>query len=188
MKIKKLFLIYFLTLLTFSSFAQSSNLNDKFLPLKDFLVLKFELFLKENVKNIFAGGGITHIAFQKINYNIIINDKDDILIKIDAIMDKKRYSSKRYYPKLKDCIQIRNKLIVNKFGYSFLKQNFNNLVNTETLSYTINEKILNISSLNNNIRKQVLENTEIKINLIHPKQERSLSCSGKLIDTELSAK
>jgi len=185
MKIKKLLLIYFLTFLTFNSYAQTSNLNNKFVPLKDFLILKFDLFLKENVKNIFQGGGMTHIAYQKINYNTIINDKDEITILIDAIMDKKRYSSKRYYPKLKDCIQVRNKLIANKFGYSFLKQSFNNLVNTETLSYTINENILNISSLNVDLKKKITNGTNIVINVMHPKSEKSIGCEGKLTDTLL---
>ena len=95
MKIKKLLLISFFTFLTFNSFAQTSSLNGKFVPLKDFLILKFDLFLKENIKNIFQGGGMTHIAYQKIKYDITINDKDEITILIDAIMNKKRYSTKR---------------------------------------------------------------------------------------------
>ena len=185
MKIKKLLLISFFTFLTFNSFAQTSSLDDKFVPLKDFLILKFDLFLKENIKNIFQGGGMTHIAYQKIKYDITINDKDEITILIDAIMNKKRYTTKRYYPKLKDCIQVRNKLITNKFGYSFLKQSFNNLVNTETLSSKISENILNISSLNQDLKRKIINETNININLLHPKSEKSISCGGKLTETSL---
>ena len=116
-------------------------------------------------------------------------DKEDIIIiELDAIMNEGRYTSKKYYPKLKDCNQVRNKIVENKYGYSFFSQNFNNLVNSETLSNSISEQVLNISSLDSNIKKQVLENTKIKINVIHPNQKYSLSCGGKLIDTELSAK
>ena len=185
MKIKKLLLISLFAFLTFNSFAQTSSLNGKFVPLKDFLVLKFDLFIKENIKNIFQGGGMTHIAYQKIKYDITINDKDEITILIDAIMNKKRYSTKRYYPKLKDCIQVRNKLITNKFGYSFLKQSFNNLVNTETLSSKISENILNISSLNQDLKRKIINETNININLLHPKSEKSISCDGKLTETLL---
>ncbi len=185
MKIKKLLLISFFTFLTFNSFAQTSSLNGKFVPLKDFLILKFDLFLKENIKNIFQGGGMTHIAYQKIKYDITINDKDEITILIDAIMNKKRYSTKRYYPKLKDCIQVRNKLITNKFGYSFLKQSFNNLVNTETLSSKISENILNVSSLNQDQKRKITNEVNININILHPKSEKSISCDGKLTETLL---
>ncbi len=182
MKIKKLLLISFFTFLTFNSFAQTSSLNGKFVPLKDFLILKFDLFIKENIKNIFQGGGMTHIAYQKIKYDITINDKDEITILIDAIMNKKRYSTKRYYPKLKDCIQVRNKLITNKFGYSFLKQSFNNLVNTETLSSKISENILNVSSLNQDQKRKITNEANININILHPKSEKSISCDGKLTE------
>ena len=185
MKIKKLLLISFFTFLTFNSFAQNSSLNGIFVRIKDFLILKFDLFIKENIKYIFQGGGMTHIAYQKIKYDITINDKDEITILIDAIMNKKRYSTKRYYPKLKDCIQVRNKLITNKFGYSFLKQSFNNLVNTETLSSKISENILNVSSLNQDQKRKIINEANININILHPKSEKSISCDGKIAETLL---
>ena len=128
---------------------------------------------------------MTHIAYQKIKYDITINDKDEITILIDAIMNKKRYSTKRYYPKLKDCIQVRNKVIINKFGYSFLKQSFNNLVNTETLSSKISENILNVSSLNQDQKRKIINEANININILHPKSEKSISCDGKIAETLL---
>ena len=100
-------------------------------------------------------------------------------------MDKKRYSSKRYYPKLRDCVQVRNKLIEDKFGYSFIKQRFNNLVNNETLFNSINQSILNISSLDNELKKEIIDNIEVEINILHPQINRSVSCRGKLTDSLL---
>ena len=100
-------------------------------------------------------------------------------------MDKKRYSSKRYYPKLRDCVQVRNKLIEDKFGYSFIKQRFNNLVNNETLFNSINQSILNISSLDKELKKEIIENIEVEINILHPQLHKSVSCNGKLIDSLL---
>jgi len=66
-----------------------------------------------------------------------------------------------------------------------MKQKFNNLVNSESLSKNLNEKVLNISSLNDALKQKILEKTVVKINVIHPKLEKNISCGGKLIDTEL---
>ena len=35
------------------------------------------------------------------------------------------------------------------------------------------------------IKKLIIENTVIKIEIIHPKNEKNISCSGKLISAEL---
>ena len=43
-------------------------------------------------------------------YRLNIDKMDNIFITVSAVMNEKRYSSKKYYPKLKDCIQIRNKM------------------------------------------------------------------------------
>ena len=73
---------------------------------------------------------------------------------------------------------------MNKYGYSFA-QNFNNLVNEESLANAIDKKILNISYLNNEMKQTLLAKTNIKINILHPRKEKNLSCSGKLLSSEL---
>tara|TARA_B100000674_G_scaffold601_1_gene484 strand:- start:96 stop:668 length:573 start_codon:yes stop_codon:yes gene_type:complete len=185
MKIKKIFLLIFFLLNISNLEAQSRKFDNKFVPLKDFLILKFDLYFKENSQNLFKGGGITHIAYEKLDYEISVNEKEHFFVSINAIMDKKRYSSKRYYPKLRDCVQVRNKLIEDKFGYSFIKQRFNNLVNNETLFNSINQSILNISSLDKELKKEIIENIEVEINILHPQLHKSVSCNGKLIDSLL---
>ncbi len=185
MKIKKIFLVIFFFLKITNLEAQSQKFDNKFVSLKDFLILKFDLYFKENSHNLFRGGGITHVAYEKIDYEININEKEHFFISINAIMDKKRYLSKNYYPKLRDCVQVRNKLIENKFGYSFIKQRFNNLVNNETLFNSINQSILNISSLDDDLKKDIIDNIEVEINILHPKSDGNLSCKGKLIDSLL---
>ena len=177
--------LFFLFLVFTKVKADNLNLQGKFIPLKDFVILKYELFFKENAKNVFQGGGVFGVAYQDIIYDIKIKNDDSIDISINAIMDKERYRSKRYYPKLRDCNQVRNKIFMNKYGYSFLSQSFNNLVNEESLTKEIKNKILNISSLDNEMRNYLLNKTNIKIKVIHPKQEKSLSCSGNLLAAEL---
>ena len=77
---------------------------------------------------------------------------------------------------------------MNKYGYSFLRQRFNNLVNEENLENALNQGIFNISSLDKDTKKRLIENMEININVIHPKSEKSLSCGGKITDSELFIK
>ena len=165
--------------------SEEINLENKYIPLKDFIILKYDLFLKDNIPDIFKGAGIFGVLYQEIKYDVKINQKNIIKLSIQGIMDKKRYNSKRYYPKLSDCNVIRNKVFVKKYGYSFFKQSLNYSVNEENLSNVINDKILNISSLGENLKKLIIENTVIKIEIIHPKNEKSISCSGKLISAEL---
>lgn len=164
---------------------KGSELAKSAVPLKDFLILKFDLFIKDNSKNLFRGGGMTGVAYQNLSYNVKIDKKDNIKISIDAIMSKKRYTSKKYFPKLQDCDQVRNKIFLNKYGYSLIRQSFNNLVNTENLSAEIYKKILNISSLDKDSKKKILSKTSIIISIIHPKSTKNFTCSGKLIDAQL---
>ena len=168
--------------------SKEINLDKKFVSVKDFLILKFDLFFQNNLANVFRGGGMLGVAYQRIDYDIKINDRDEIIIHLNAIMDKSRYSSKKYHPKLKDCNQVRNKILVNKYGYSFWRQTLNYQVNSETLSESLKSEVLNISSLDAKVKKHVLENTKIKINIQHPKNKYSLICQGKLVDDELSLK
>ena len=185
MKIKVFCLIIFL-ISFINVHAKTDSLDTKFIPLKDFIILKFDLFIQKNINNLVTGGGITAVSFQSINYDLKMDKKNNILISIDAVMNKKRYTQKKYYPKMRDCNQVRNKIFVNKYGHSPFKQNFNNLVNKDTLTNKINDNILNISSLNDDLKNKILGKTKIRINVFHPKAERNISCSGNLIDTELN--
>jgi hypothetical protein len=186
MKMKnKFLLILFFNFYFLNLSANTLDLQNKYISLKDFIILKYDIFFKENTKNVFQGGGAFGVLYQNLNYNINIDKNNNINISINAFMHKKRYQSKKYYPKLRDCIQIRNKIFVNKYGYSFFSQKFNNLVDEEVLSNVINNQILNISSLDENVKKKILDITTITINIKHPKKDKSLSCSGNLISSEL---
>ena len=50
---------------------------------------------------IFQGGGITGIAYQKIDYDFRFDTKNNFIISLDALMDRKRYKTKKYFPKTK---------------------------------------------------------------------------------------
>lgn len=181
----KFFIIFFL-LFNFSNLkADINNLDKNYIPLRDFIILKFDLFIERNLINIFRGGGITGVKYQNVNYKAKFKKNNNLIITFEATMDKKRYKSKKYFPKVKDCNQLRNKIFTNKYGYSLFSQKLNNLVNEDIISGSINEKILNITSLNNETKKEILEKTEIKISILHPNNERNIVCYGKISDIEL---
>ena len=84
---------FYLLLFIFINFKLSANeldLKKNFIPLKDFIILKYELFFKENAKNIFQGAGMFGVAYENIDYKIKINDNDETNIFINAIIDKER--------------------------------------------------------------------------------------------------
>ena len=185
MMIKKV--SFFLFLIFFTNVEASKfSLDQNYISLKDFILLKYEMFIQQNLKNIFKGGGVMSVKYQKISYDVKIDKDDNILINIDAEMDKKRYTSKKYFPRSKDCNQIRNKIFTNKYGYSLFSQKLNNLVNENSLSESINEKILNISSLDDAFKSRILDKTKIKIKIFHPNIEKNISCSGKITNPVLS--
>ena len=184
MSFKNVFLIFFIFFFT-NLKADNLNLKKNYIPLKDFIILKFDLLFQKNLRNIYSSSGLM-VAYQNLEQEVKIGEKDNINIIINAYMSKKRYSAKKYFPKLSDCNQVRNKLYVNKFGYSFFMQKKNNNVNSANLFNSISEDILDISILDGETKKNILEKTKVKINVIHPESSKSLSCGGNILDPELA--
>ena len=58
-------------------------------------------------------------------------------------------------------------------------------MNNETLFNSINQSIINISSLDDELKKEIIDYIEVEINILHPQLDRSVSCEGKLIDSLL---
>ena len=69
MKIRAIILILFLFKFNFLN-SNEISLDKQFVSVKDFLILKFDLFFKNNSSNLFEGGGLTGIAYQNLNYKI----------------------------------------------------------------------------------------------------------------------
>ena len=187
MKIKKIFFfIAFITLFSqHNSISKIVELDKKFIPLKDFIVLKFDLFLKDNIQSVFSGAGIFSVAYQEIKYDVKVRKDNVIEISLKGIMDKKRYKSKRYYPKLSDCNVVRNKIFAKKYGYSFFKQKLNYSVNEDNLTNSVYKNVLNISTLDDAVKREILNNAIINVEIVHPKSDKNIVCSGKLTSSEL---
>ena len=81
MKIKYFFFIAIL-ISFINAHASTDDLNSKFIPLKDFIILKFDLFMQSNLNNLVSGGGIVAVSYQSINYNLNMDTKHNIFITI----------------------------------------------------------------------------------------------------------
>ena len=116
MKIKKLFfLISFIFFLKIDYIkSQEIDLDKKYISLKDFIILKYDLFLKDNISEVFKGAGVFGVVYQEINYDVKVKDDNTINISIRGVMDKKGIN-------LKDTFQ--NFQIATLLEIRFLQKN-----------------------------------------------------------------
>ena len=68
MKIKDFFFIAIFIFFFRTDYLKSQeiDLDNKYIPLKDFIILKYDLFLKENLISVFEGGGMFGVKYQEI--------------------------------------------------------------------------------------------------------------------------
>ena len=72
MKIKYFF--FLAILISFTNVHANTNLlSSKFIPLKDFIILKFDLFIQSNINNLVSGGGVVAVSYQSVKYSLNID-------------------------------------------------------------------------------------------------------------------
>tara|TARA_B100000963_G_scaffold307560_1_gene282635 strand:- start:54 stop:629 length:576 start_codon:yes stop_codon:yes gene_type:complete len=174
---------------TFSSSVKSEiNLLDEKVSLADFILLKYEIFLTKNFNRLYKGGGTprTIILYQYIHSTVKYTEEDGFFVNIYAYMDKSRYTNKqKYKPKISDCNAVRNKIFLNKAGYSLLTQKKNNFVSESALTDIISRRILSLSGFSAKDKERLINNTQIEIEIIHPNKFDSIKCRGKINQVEL---
>ena len=178
----------FILVLIFSIFFLNvahtkENLKDIPISARDFIILKYELFLNKNLKRLYGGGSFLNpiISYEFIDYQVKFNDKKYFSININAYMNKFRYTKeKKYIPKISDCNAVRNKIILNKMGYDFLSFKANNSVSEENINNSLINGVFNFPGLDEDIIKKTINNTSISINVVHPIRKNSFKCNGKI--------
>ena len=96
------------------------------------------------------------------------NKKEEIIVNIYAIMDKNRYSKKRYEQKLSDCNQVRNLIFYQKHGYKFFTQKRDPALSRGLMEDIFKEVFFNNISFNEKEINEIrLNNPGIKI-IAHP--------------------
>ena len=171
-----------------SSVKSEINLLDKKASVVDFILLKYEIFLTKNLNRLYRGGTRpqTMILYQYVDSTVKYTEENGFLVNISAYMDKNRYTrKKKYTPKISDCNAVRNKIFLNKVGYSFLTQKKNNFVSESAITDIISSRILSLSGISAKDKERLINNTQIEIEIIHPNKFESIKCRGKINQVEL---
>ena len=129
---KKIRLIkFFFTTLFFiiliNNFSHSSvNFNafaNKQTSYLDFLLLKLENKLINRVGILSSQMFPSRVQYSHVGIEINYDIKSEkIFIEVQAIMDKRRYTKKKYKQRLSDCNIVRNLIFYQKSGYKFFTQ------------------------------------------------------------------
>ena len=162
-------------------------LEKKIISAKSFIEMKFDLFFTKNKNRLITFRQMpTMIVYQKIDVRSKFNDKDELIINVRATMDKSRYKKKKYFPKNSDCNSLRNKWLTGLTGYSFFTHKRNYKVSEDDLEQVLKDEIYDIVELTDKEIDELIEKTKIEIEIEHPNQSKSISCSGKLTQITLN--
>ena len=181
MKYKFLLKLFFVLIFSSSVFAQKIDLSNVNISVRDFILLKYDLFFLKNKQRLATNQVLRlMVDYQYVNFDLKVDDSNKFVLRITAVMNKKRYKQKRYYPKNSDCNIVRNKLFMNKYGYTFWKRKQSYAFDEEDLRDVILNQIYKSDNLSEKQSNQLIDQTTIEIEIIHPKIEKSIKCKGKI--------
>jgi len=181
MKIRLLLSLIFFFIFTTNIYSQKIDLSKINISVKDFILLKYDLFFLKNKYRLVTNQTLRlMVDYQSMNFNLIVDDQNVFKLKIIAVMNKSRYQKKRYYPKNTDCNIVRNKLFLDKYGYTFWKRKPSYAFDEEDLQNVLINEIYGSENLSEKIIKELIDQTMIEIDIIHPRIDKSIKCSGKI--------
>ena len=123
------------------------------------------------------------IQYQSVGSQVDFSEEDSkIIISIMGIMDKKRYSEKKYTPKLSDCNILRNILLYGKYGYNLIFQKRNTFLTNEDMEEIFLKRFLGNISLSDEEKRYVLSNTVVKSQIIDPVRGNDVFCYGNVAE------
>ena len=181
MKIRLLLSLIFFFIFTTNIYSQKIDLSKINISVKDFILLKYDLFFLKNKYRLVTNQTLRlMVDYQSMNFNLIVDDQNVFKLKIIAVMNKSRYQKKRYYPKNTDSNIVRNKLFLDKYGYTFWKRKPSYAFDEEDLQNVLINEIYGSENLSEKIIKELIDQTMIEIDIIHPRIDKSIKCSGKI--------
>ena len=165
MKYKFLLKLFFVLIFSSSVFAQKIDLSNVNISVRDFILLKYDLFFLKNKQRLVAGQVLRlMIDYQYVSFDLKVDDSNKFVLRITAVMNKKRYKQKRYYPKNSDCNIVRNKLFMNKYGYTFWKRKQSYAFDEDDLRDVILNQIYKSDNLSEKQLRKIL--TDVKNSII----------------------
>ena len=163
------------------------SLETKQVSYLDFFLLKFENTLNKRSLILRKQLLATRVQYSNIGIGVDFDNKrEKISIKIYAVMDKNRYSKKRYVQKLSDCNQVRNLIFYQRHGYKFLTQKRDPALSQSVMEDIFKEVFFNNLSFDEKEIEFLLDNMFVDVTILHPVKKKELSCSGKVNAYELN--
>ena len=163
------------------------SLETKQVSYLDFFLLKFENTLNKRSLILRKQLLATRVQYSNIGIGVDFDNKrEKISIKIYAVMDKNRYSKKKYKQKLSDCNQVRNLIFYKRQGYKFFTQKRDPALSQSVMEDIFKEVFFNNLSFDEKEIEFLLDNMFVDVTILHPVKKKELSCSGKVNAYELN--
>ena len=123
------------------------------------------------------------IQYQSVGSQVEFSEKDSkIIVSIIGVMDKNRYSQKKYRPKISDCNILRNILVYGKYGYNLIFQKRNRYLTNADMEEIFLSRFLNALSLSEKEKKFIVDNTLVRVQVIDPVRGNDIFCTGKIAE------
>ena len=180
-------LIFFL-FLSNASFADINfdNLKNKKVSYLDFFLLKYESAVMRKAGILANQLFVTRVQYSNIGVRVkYFKKKGEIHTELYAIMDRNRYSKKKYSQKISDCNQVRNLMFYTKTGYTLFKQKRDPNLSTDIMEDLFKKNFFQNVSFTEEEIDFLLNKMFIKVIIFHPINKTELYCSGKINDYEL---
>ena len=147
----------------------------------DFILLKIENKLIQRHGLLGAQPMAFRIQYESVGSQVDFSEKESkIIISIIGIMDKKRYSQKKYKPKISDCNILRNILLYGKYGYNIIFQKRNIYLTNADMEEIFLSRFLHNLSLSEKEKNYIVNNTLAKVQVIDPVRGNDIVCEGKI--------
>ena len=180
---KRLIFIILLLFLNQNSLAETAfkDLQDKKTSYLDFVLMKIESRLVQRHNLLGTQMMPVRIQFQNVGSQVDFFSKESrIVISIRGVMDKNRYSKKKYIPKLTDCNILRNILLYGKQGYHLILKKRNKFLTDSDMKDIFINRFLNNLTLSDEEKIYITENTFARVQIIDPVRGNDVFCSGNI--------
>ena len=162
------------------------KLENKKVPFLDFFLLKFENKLVQRAQVLGNQLIISRVQYSNIGIQVNFEKKDKkIFINIYAIMDRNRYSKKKYRQKLTDCNQVRNLIFYKRLGYKVFSQKRDPSLSEGLMEDIFKENFFNNLSFSDKEIEFLLNSMFVNVTILNPVSKIELSCYGKANEYEL---
>ncbi|SVC70439.1 uncharacterized protein METZ01_LOCUS323293 [marine metagenome] len=148
----------------------------------DFILLKIEQRLIQRHGLLGAQPMALRVQYQSVGSQVEFIEKDSkIIISIIGVMNKNRYSQKKYIPKISDCNILRNILLYGKRGYNIFQKRNIYLTNANMKEIFLS-RFLDNMSLSEKEKNYIVDNTLARVQIIDPVRGNDIFCVGRITD------